>query len=398
MRAIIVVLGLSQIIGYGSIYYAFPILVPGVAASFEVGEPLLYAIFSVGLFIGGFAAPAAGRAMDRIGAPIVMTIGSVAAVLGLIAVSVAPSLWLYAAGIIALEAISVMILYDAAFAALVRFAGGEARRDIVRLTLIAGFASTIFWPLTGWLAGQLGWRGTYMVFGGMNFAAMGLHLWLVRQRPTGAGPEGVMRKRRAEIAVPLPDGDRRGAFAAVALSFALSAALISAFGVQMVPIFEAAGLGAGATLVAMLMGPAQVAIRLIDSLFWHNLHPLTVGVISALALPLAVIGLILGLPVWLAAPAFAMLFGAGGGLSSIVRGSVPLALFGPDGYGGRLGKLALVRTIVSSAAPFAFAALLAWAGLNLTLGLFFVLGLGAALPLVMLRLRLGRAGRLAPLR
>jgi len=166
----------------------------------------------------------------------------------------------------------------------------------------------------------------------------------------------------------------------------------------MVPIFEAAGLGAGATLVAMLMGPSQVAIRLIDSLFWHNLHPLSVAVISALALPTAVIGLLLGLPVWLAAPAFAVLFGAGGGLSSIVRGSVPLALFGADGYGGRLGRLALVRTVVSSAAPFVFAALMAWIGLKLSLALFFALGVGAALPLVMLRLRLARQGRLAPLR
>jgi hypothetical protein len=148
------------------------------------------------------------------------------------------------------------------------------------------------------------------------------------------------------------------AFHAVALSFALSGALISAFGVHMVPVLAASGLGERATLAPMLVGPAQVGIRLVDALFFARLHPLTVAAISASALPLSVAGLVLGLPLWVAGVLFATLFGVGQGLASIVRGTVPLVLFGREGYAARLGRLAMLRTFAAAGAPFAFAAIL----------------------------------------
>ncbi len=392
----VLALGVSQIVGYGTLYYAFPVLAPHVAREFGVGQPLLYAVFSAGLLVGGLAAPAAGRLMDRHGAPQLMRHGSLAAGLVLGLVALAPSFAFFAAGIVALEIIAVAVLYDAAFAALALIAGAGARRAITRLTLIAGFASTIFWPLTGMLAEVAGWRATYAAFGLLHLAvALPLHLWLARQRPAEPGRSAA---RPAPTAPPLPDALVRGALVAVAFSFALSGALVAAVGVHMVPILASTGLGAGATLVAMILGPAQVAIRLIDALFWRSLHPLTVAAISALALPLAACALLSGLPAWIAGPAFAAFSGIGQGLASIVRGSVPYTLFGPAGYGERLGRLALARTLASAGAPFAFAALLAAAGLKVALGAFIVLGLAAALPLLALRARLGRAGHLAPLR
>jgi MFS family permease len=391
----VLALGLSQIVGYGTLYYAFPILVPQVAADLGWGQPALYAVFSAGLLAGGLTAPAAGRRMDRHGAPRLMVAGSLAAGALLAAQALSPSPLAFAAGVIALEIVAVAVLYDAAFAALAFLRGAGARRAITRLTLIAGFASTIFWPLTAWLAEALGWRGTYAVFAALHLGlALPLHLWLARQPP--AEPARLAPGRPLPDLPALPAPLVRGALAAVAGSFALSAALISAFGVHMVPILAAAGLGASATLAAMAMGPAQVAIRLVDALFWRSLHPLTVALISALALPGGALLLLAGLPAPVAAPLFAALFGVGQGLASIVRGTVPYALFGPAGFGARLGRLALVRTLAAAGAPFGFSWLAAAAGTAPALIVFAVLGLCGAVPLMVLRRRLAREGLLAP--
>jgi hypothetical protein len=148
----------------------------------------------------------------------------------------------------------------------------------------------------------------------------------------------------------------------------------------------------------MLVGPAQVAIRLIDAVFLARLHPLTVAAISALALPLSVTGLVLGLAPWTAGILFATLFGVGQGLASIVRGTVPLVLFGREGYAARLGRLAMLRTFTAAGAPFVFAAAGAEMGWTPALWIFAAMGVVAALPLLRLRARLGREGHLAPLR
>jgi MFS family permease len=394
----VLALGLTQIVGYGSLYYAFPILAPAVAQAFDRPEPHLYAVFSVGLLIGGLGAPFAGRLMDRFGAARLMAAGSICAALCLVLIGTAPNFPVWAAGVILTEVIAVTVLYDAAFAALSQLRGAEARRAITRLTLIAGFASTVFWPLTETLRDTVGWHATYVVFAGLHATVgLGLHVWLARQKPPIVPLTDAARVPTPE-APPLPGEWTRPAFRAVALSFALSAALITGLGVQMVPVLAELGLGERATVVAMLVGSAQVAIRLIDAVFLASLHPLTVAAISALALPLSVMGLVLGLAPWVAGILFATLFGVGQGLASIVRGTVPLVLFGREGYAARLGNLALLRTFTSAAAPFVFAAMAAALGWTTTLWTFAVMGLAAALPLLRLRRQLKAEGHLAHMR
>ena len=398
MTRIVIALGITQVIGYGSLYYAFTLLVPPVAAEFAVSQTLLFAVFSAGLLLGGFCAPLAGRLMDRHGAPLVMAFGSPLAGVVLIILALSPNVFVFGAGLILIEIISVAVLYDAAFATLVRFGGGGARRAITNLTLIAGFASTLFWPLTDVLIDAVGWRGTYGVFALMHLSVtFGLHLWIGRQSvaPQSAASDAALVRALPKV---LPADLAQMAYPIVAVSFALTGALVAAFGVHMVPVLVGVGMGAQATLVAMLMGPAQVMIRLVDTLFWRGLHPLSVASISALAMPIAVGGVLIGLPVWIAAPLFAMLFGVGQGLASIVRGSVPLVLFGSKGYGARLGRLALIRTLIAASAPLVFALSRDGLGLTATLGLFLVLGLVAAGALIWLRVRLATAEALAPLR
>ncbi|MHB1110009.1 MAG: arsenite efflux MFS transporter ArsK, partial [Devosia sp.] len=186
----------------------------------------------------------------------------------------------------------------------------------------------------------------------------------------------------------------RIAFIAVALSFALSNLVAASFAVHLVSTLQMVGLGATAYLLAMVMGPAQVLVRLTDAIFWKAFHPLTVAIIGATSLPLSALCLLLGQPSIGAAIAFAALFGFGQGLESIVAGTVPLVLFERSRYGELLGKLSAARLVLGASAPFAFAAMIALAGLNAALIALIVIGAVAILPLVVLRARLRTSGRL----
>ncbi len=375
-------LGVTQILGYGAIFYAFPLLAPFAAAEFEVSETRLYAVFSLGLFLGGIVASVAGPWLDRFGAPRMMAIGSACTAMLFTGLAFAPNVYIFSALVILLEALSFLVLYDAAFAALALGVPIGTRRAITRLTLIAGFASTLFWPLTGFLTESIGWRMTYLVFAALHLAlALPLHLWLTRltQRSISA--------RQADPApLPAPDwpvvtGPRaRPAFWLLGASFALTGIVIAALGVHLVPSLLALGLGQHAYLIGMLMGPAQVMVRLVDATAWRSYHPLTVALISGMAVAVAVVALQLAGQGMAFAIAFALIFGAGQGLASIVRGAVPLALFGPTGIGRRLGHLAALRNVTAAAAPFAFALGTERLGLPLTLQLSLAIAiLGFAL-------------------
>lgn len=384
----VVALGVTQIVGYGTLYYAFPIAVPAMAADVGLAQEWLYGLFSAGMLAGGLIAPAVGRAMDRHGAPRVMATGSAlaAALLALMPLVQGPVP--LALVVLALELVAVAVLYDGAFATLALLRGDGARRAITNLTLIAGFASTVFWPLTGAMVEAIGWRATYGAFALMHLGlALPLHLWLVRQarsadpaRAPGAAPP----------AAPPPPPAVPGAFALMGAGFALSGMLVAALTVHMVPLLQALGLGAAAFAIAAVMGPAQVAIRALNAAFWTRLHPVDVSLIAALALPLALSALLVTHGA-AAGVAFAALLGVGGGLASIVRGTLPLAVFGPSGYGALLGRLTGLRTLLAAVAPFLFALLMRHAGPQAAMAAALAVGFAGALPMAVLRARLARA-------
>lgn len=351
------ILGVTQILGYGAIFYAYPLLVGPVARDFGITEVWLYAMFSLGLLLGGVLASFAGHWLDRFGAPRVMAAGSGAVAVLFAAMGLAPDARVFGALVIALQAVSFLVLYDAAFAALALGVPKGTRKAITRLTLIAGFASTLFWPLTAVLVDGIGWRATFLVFAGLHLAvALPLHVWLAQiarhVRNAGTGGSGASAPPDWP---PLQEDVAQRAFWILGASFALTGIVIAAFGVHLVPSLIALGLGSSAYLVGMFVGPAQVVVRIVDATVWRNLHPLVVAMVSGSAIVLAAAALVLA-PLGLAfAVAFAVLFGAGNGLASIVRGAVPLALFGARGIGRRLGHLAAVRNVSGAAAPFLFA-------------------------------------------
>ncbi len=371
---IVSALGLTQIIGYGTLYYSFSILAPGMAKDLGLTLAEVFGIFSASLFIGGLSATYIGRQMDRLGAATVMTIGSVLASLTLVLCAWSPSVAIFAVAVILLEISSGMVQYQAAFASLVESDPRTASRSITYLTLIAGFASTIFWPISAALTGYLSWREIYLVFAGLNlFLCMPLHYWIMRVGKTGADADSTIRTRETVIGT-LPVHARRRGMILVSFAFAMLGFSLSAMLAHMVPMLGSIGPGAAAVVIGSLFGPAQVLSRLINMVFGKSLSPPALAVLSAILIVAGVLVLLMA-GNWLpGAVAFAICLGLGSGINSIAQGSLPLHLFGSDGYGAITGKMAAARLAVGAGAPFVFAAAMENFGISFALAANACLG------------------------
>ena len=375
---IVAALGLTQIIGYGSLYYSFGALAPSMAAEFGWSQEWVYGVLSVSLLVGGLVAPISGRLADRHGAGKVMAWGSGAAALALALCALAPERLSFIAGLMAIEVASAFVLYAAAFTALTQASGSGAQKSIVHLTLIAGFASTVFWPLTSWLHAQMSWREVYLIYAGLNLVvALPIHLWLAR----------AVHRRRSSPQAPHPatlapmvgKERQRLAMGMMLAAFALLGFASSAITVHMLPMLGALGIGGATIVVTALFGPAQVLSRLVNMQFGRGLPPPALAVLAATLMPLGLMLLVVTAPWSPGAAVFAILFGLGSGLSSIVSGTLPLALFGAAGYGQRLGWISSARLLASAAAPFVFSIGAANTSMPMAIWLVIAVGLSAAI-------------------
>ena len=241
-----------------------------------------------------------------------------------------------------------LALYDIAFAGLVGWFGLEARKSITGVTLIAGFASTIAWPLTAWLEANFGWRETALVWAATNLLiALPLHLTLPRQatRISARAPDETPDAPQPGMALQM---------VLLATALAVMAGIGSTMGAHLPPLLIGIGASATAAIVAgMLVGPAQVAARVAEFVLVRRIHPLVSARVAVALFPIGA-GLLLVFGPLAAAP-FAILYGAGNGLFTIVRGTLPLVLFGAKNYGGRLGALSVPARLVGAIAPLLFA-------------------------------------------
>lgn len=364
---VVCALGLTQIIGYGTLYYSFSILAPGMAADLGLTLSEVFAIFSAALFIGGLTAGYVGRQLDRFGAASVMAVGSVAAAATLVLAAWSPSVAVFALAIVLSEITSGMVQYQAAFAALVEREPRAAERSITYLTLIAGFASTLFWPLATLMVAYFTWREIFLVFAALNLVlCMPLHGWMALSARRHAA-RGGERAPRPVVEGALPPGQRRGAMVLVSSGFALVGFVLASLLAHLVPMLGSLGLGASAVVIGALFGPAQVLSRLINMVFGARLAPPALAVIAAIFVVSGVL-ILLAAGTWLpGAMTFAICLGLGSGITSIAQGSLPLYLFGSQGYGAITGQMAAVRLAVGAAAPFVFAATMERLGLGVAL-------------------------------
>lgn len=377
--AVVWLLGVTQIVGYGTQYYSFAILAHSAAPALGWPEPWLFGALSIGLLLGGLIAPEVGKRIDRHSAGAVMALGSFTAAAALLVAGTAPNGMVFAAAVLVMQLAGTLSLYDAAFAALVQATGPRGQTSITHLTLIAGFASSMFWPLTSWLDTTLGWRTVYIVFAiACLIVCVPIHAVIGRQHRASVRAAPVAAAPHEAMGTPAPASTMWFA----TLGFALSGFALSAILAQMVPLLTAVGLGASALLVSTLFGPAQVLVRFVNLALGAARHPIGAALLALALIPLSIAVLALGAPALAAAIAFAVMFGFGSGLKSIVQGSLPLALFGAGGYGARLGVMASVRQLLASVAPFSLAFLIEALGVRPALWIVGGVGLIGLLCLV----------------
>jgi MFS family permease len=365
---VILALGATQTIGYGTLYYSYGVLAAPVSAAFGVSVETFFAIFTAGLLLGGLVAPLTGRLIDRHGARMVMVAGSVIAAAGLALAALAPNIVVFTIGVLVMEIAACMALYEAAFAGLAQIYRHEARARIAAITLIAGFASTIFWPLTQALQAELGWRATFGLFAAANLlVCVPLH-WRALRAATPIGPRDPAAEAGAPDPPTLQGRERRRAIILYVVAVCVSGLVYASIPVHLVSIIAAEGFSAGnAALLSMVMGPAQIVARIIDIAFGHRFDALATGRVALAALVVAPLVLLATSASAASAVVFALTYGVSQGLITIARGAAPLLLFGVRGYATLVGRITGIRFFVNAGAPFAFALAVSRLGMDAAL-------------------------------
>ncbi len=372
-RRLALVLGFTQTLAWATTYYIPAVIVGPAAATLHRSTTELLVGYSWSLLVAGLVSPRVGSWIDRHGGRGALATGTVVMATGLLVLAVWPGLvgWYVAWTVIG--AGMALGLYDAAFATIGGLLGLEARPAIVGVTLLAGFASTVGWPVGVALVQRFDWRATAAIYAGVQLAVnLPLILALVpRARPPAPGHLA---------SVPAQSGSSGGLAALLLLGtfFCVRAAISAVVSVHALTLLHGLGLSAAAAVgVAALFGPSQVFGRVLEWVFARWIDPLTGSWMGAALLPLGVAGLLLGGP----AVGFAVAYGMSNGILTISRGMLPMFLFGARGYATRLGRLALPQLLAQAVAPTAAAPLVASLPAH---AIFAGLGVAAAVALLCL--------------
>lgn len=388
-RRLTLVLGCSQLLAWSTTFY-LPAVIAGVAAdSLGASRVAIVGGFSWALLVTGICAPRVGRRIDRTGGRLVLAASSLVLAAGLVVLATARGLPQWYVGWTVLGAGMSLGLYDAAFATIGRLLGRGATPVITGVTLFAGFASTLGWPAGSYLVDALGWRETLLIYAGLQ-VAVNLPLCLL-------GVPAAVPETFVESSAVAPPAGRtwRVALACLAGFFSLRWLLSSAITVFILPLLAGLGMSLNERLfVAALIGPGQVAGRLVEWGIGPRVNLLLRARGAAALMPLGVAVLLLGgpvLPTVVAGAAFALLYGMSNGMLTINRGTLPMAIFGPAGYATLLGWLAVPVLLAQASAPTLAAPLIEALPPD---RVFLVIGLlSAAAIVLLLPLRLPQGAR-----
>jgi MFS family permease len=379
-RSVVAVLGTTQTIAWASSYYLPAVLADPIARDIGVSPGLVFAAFSLALLVSGVLGPLVGRMIDRRGGRDVLCVSNLILAAGLLLLSMATGPVLLFAGWLLIGVGIAAGLYDAAFATLVGIYRERSRTAITGITLIAGFASTIGWPLTALIEDAHGWRMACVCWALVHlFVCLPANRWLLPPPSPAVPPEPHSESHHdshheshhdphpdpagdAACGVAAPDSvaaatrvqrQRRNTVLLLGFVFAASAFVAGAMATQMIRLLEAMGSTPAAAIFAgMLIGPAQVLARVVELALARHVTPLTSARVALSLHPAGALALVaVGAP---AAVPFALLHGATNGLVTIARGTLPLWLFGPDGYGALIGRIGGFARIAQAIAPFAF--------------------------------------------
>lgn len=369
-RAVIVsALGLTQIFVWGASYYLPAVLAAPIVA--DTGWPLAWVVggLSLGLLTAGLVSPWVGRAIASRGGRPVLAASACLLAVGLLVLALAHSLPAFLAAWIVIGLGMGSGLYDPAFATLGRLYGASGRSAITTLTLFGGFASTVCWPLSAFLDACLGWRGACLAYAGFHLTVtLPVYLFLLpREARRSASVPTTTDSLVLGAARTVTPG--RGVFLLLATTITLASVISTVMSVHLLTILRTKGFAlAAAVSLGALVGPCQVAARAIEMAIARFHHPIWTKMAATSLVAAGLAALWMGGSV---IPFALVLYGAGIGLESIARGTLPLAVFGPDRYPVVMGRIAMPSLIAQAVAPAVGAVLLKTDGQNGALVAFF---------------------------
>lgn len=322
--------------------------------------------------VGALFAPRIGRLMDRTGPRLVMAGGSLLYALALVILAFSQGPAVYFAAWAGMGVASTLALNTPSSIALAQVAGPRARQAIAVLAIIGGFASTVFWPLSGALVALAGWRGTVLIYAAMHLLICAPIHFIALPK---AAPVPAQAMATPASAGGLPAEERSRAFLLLNITLSFGAFVFTGFIIHVIEILR--GLGhppASALFLASLIGPSQVGIRIIELVFGHRYSFMASAVTGSAMLPFGLGLMLIDGGNSAVAVVCILAYGVSNGLKAVQRATLPLALFGRSQFGAYMGRLALPQGILSASAPTVLAAVLDRFGASGALWLTFVFG------------------------
>ena len=361
-------LALTRVIGWGSIYYAPAVLASHIQQEIGVRPTGIFGGITILLVIGAVISPALGRHLDNRGTRHVMALGAIVSATGFVLLSLAQGPMSYLAIWVVIGAGHAMQLANTGNVTVAQLMGERTRRVIGLMMLVTGLASSVFWPLTAWLSAAYGWRACLLVFAAFQLAiVLPIHLAIpaYRAKPlAGPGPSVRPEDERGRV----PARERRPMFWLLALSFSASGLVSWGLPLHMIGLMQSAGIGAAAAVtIASLTGPATLAARAIDAVAGERLPVEKVALAGLVLGPAACLLMASSPGSTLVAATFVVIFSAAMGVIAVARATLPLALFGRNGFGAMLGRLTVPQNLTFAAAPLLFALLIERLGASGTL-------------------------------
>lgn len=383
-------LGFTQIVGWGTTFLMPAVLGRHLEAELAIPSEVVFGGITVMFGVGAVFSPWVGRLLDRTGARSIMTAGSVLYAVFLAALAYSQGIVGYLLCWAGLGVASTLALSTPSSIALAQVAGPAARRAISMLAILGGFASTVFWPLAGALDVAVGWRGTLLVYAAIHLLACApIHFLVLPSRP----PSHHLATSAAPAPSGVPPEVRSRAFLLLSLTLSSGGFVFTGAMVHMIEILR--GLGhpaASAVLLASLIGPAQVAMRVFELLFGHRYSIMNSAVFGSAMLPFGLVLALVDGGSFIVAMIFILSYGISNGLKAVQRATLPLALFGRSQFGAHMGRLALPQGIVAAAAPPVLAAVLSSFGTSGALWLVFIAAMISLITMIQLA-RLARTVR-----
>jgi predicted MFS family arabinose efflux permease len=368
-RIVVAALGITQILAWGSTFYLLGVLANEIARNTGWSYDWVTSGVSIGLLVAGAVSPRVGRAISKWGGRFTLGISAILLAAGLLLLGSAQSIAWYLVAWLILGVGMGCGLTDAAFSTLGSIYGEDARGPITALTLFAGFASTVCWPLSAYLIEHLGWREACFIYAAIQIGVALPVLLLALPRGSPIPPP--RDDEGARSGTTLAPGEL-STFALLAVVLTLSAAILSMMGIHLLPLLQARGLELSVAVgLGAIVGPSQVGARMVEMLIGRHYHPIWTMISSAVLVAAGTALLFAAFPTYFVA---VVLYGAGNGLGSIARGTLVLALFGSSRYSVLMGRLALPILMSMALSPFLAATAFQAGGANLTLGLITLLG------------------------